>query len=162
MEKRRLPYSPFVITGYGGYFLLGYYLAAYPLAGRLRRAAYLLALLSAGLLPVGKYLLGMELSVLEIPLGLPSCSIAIGMFSLMQQLPFGKRAEWLLGKLGPRMFGVYLTHVLWVTVLFRIVKVRPDYCQPALAIGLSSVGIFLASYLFSCGAAKIPVIRDFV
>ena len=35
-----LPYSPFVIAGYGGYFLLGYYLMLNPLKGKLKKACY--------------------------------------------------------------------------------------------------------------------------
>ena len=76
-----LPYSPFVIAGYGGYFLLGYYLMLNPLKGKLKKACYILAVLSVCAIVGGKWSLfaicKLESSAFELPLGVFSCSIAV-------------------------------------------------------------------------------------
>lgn len=161
-----LPYSPFVITGYGGYFLLGYYLTAYPLRGRLKRYVYVLAGLSVCIIIFGKLSLyticSLESETFEAPLGVFSCAIATAMFSLAQNVRVSDKASRWLYFLGQRVFGVYLIHVFFVSLLYHILKIEPDYCQPILAIFISSIVVFTVSFAVSWLLSKIPLLRKLV
>ena len=161
-----LPYSPFVIAGYGGYFLLGYYLTAYQLKGRTKMVCYVLACLSACAIVGGKLLLlsvwKMESATFELPLGLFSGLIAAAIFTLAQNFKISDTASPLMSFLGQRSFGIYLTHVFFVSLVYHIWNVKPDYCQPVLAVFISSAGIFGVSLLVSWMLSKIPLLRKLV
>lgn len=165
-DSNLLPYSPFVIAGYGGYFLLGYYLSVYPLKGRIKTACYVLACLSVCAIIGGKLLLlsvwEIESAALELPLGVLSGLIAAAIFTLAQNFKISDAAAPLLSFLGQRTFGIYLTHVFFISVIYHIWNIRPDYCQPLLAILLSSTGAFAASLFASWILSKIPLLRKLV
>lgn len=161
-----LPYSPFVITGYGGYFLLGYYLTAYPLKDKTKNASYALAVLSVCMIIGGKMLLlnsyKMESTALEMPLGILSCLIAVAIFSLAQHFRISDACSRVLCFWGQRTFGIYLTHVFFISLLYHIWNVTPDYCQPLLAVFASSVGVLVVSLIASWSLSKIPLLRKLV
>lgn len=161
-----LPFSPFVITGYGGYFLLGYYLKSYPLHGNVKKAGYILAAVSVCAIIFGKTLLfsafEKETVALEFPLGIFSCLLAVMIFTMAQNLRISDNASRILEFLGQHVFGIYLTHVFFVSLVYHIWNVKPDYCQPALAVFISSVGIFGASLFVSWILSKIPLLRRLV
>ena len=161
-----LPYSPFVITGYGGYFLLGYYLTAYPFEGKIKKACYLLACLSACAIIGGKLLFlsvwKVESAAFELPLGVLSGLIAAAIFTLAQKCRISNAASPLLSFLGQRSFGIYLTHVFFISLVYHIWNVKPDYCQPVLAVFVSSVGVFTASLFVSWILSKVPLLRKLV
>lgn len=159
-------YVPFVITGYGGYFLLGHYLTTYPLKGAAKRRCYILAILSACVICGGKWILPMtfkiETAAVEAPLGLFSCLVAGAVFTVSQNISISDTGTRVLSFLGQRTFGIYLTHVFFISLLYHIWHVKPDYCQPVLAIFVSSVGVFAASLFVSWIMSKIPLLRKFV
>lgn len=161
-----LPYSPFVITGYGGYFLLGYYLTAYPFEGKIKKACYILACLSACTIIGGKLLFlsvwKMESATFELPLGVLSGLIAAAIFTLAQNSRVSGTTVPLLPFLGQHTFGIYLTHVFFISLVYHILKVKPDYCQPVLAVFISSVGVFMVSLFISWMLSKIPLLRKLV
>lgn len=161
-----LLYSPFVITGYGGYFLLGYYLAEYPLKNKIKSACYALGALSVCAIVGGKWILfeicKLESSALELPLGVFSCLIAAAIFTLTQSICVSVNVSRLLNFMGQRVFGVYLTHVFFISLLYHIFNVKPDYCQPVIAIFISSIGVFGVSLLASWILSKIPMLRKLV
>lgn len=161
-----LPYSPLVVAGYGGYFLLGYYLMLNPLKGKLKKVCYILAVLSVCAIVGGKWSLfaicKVESSAFELPLGVFTCSIAVAVFTSAQRLHVSDNVSRLLTFLGQHVFGVYLTHVFFVSLLYHILKIRPDYCQPVVAIVMSSVGIFAVSFLASWILSKVPLLRSLV
>ena len=159
-------YVPFVITGYGGYFLLGHYLTTYPLKGAAKRRCYLLAIVSVCVICGGKWLLltafKTETAAIEAPLGLFSCLIAGAIFTASQNISVSDTGAKTLSFLGQRTFGIYLIHVFFISLLYHIWHVEPDYCQPVLAIFVSSVGVFATSLLVSWIMSKIPLLRKLV
>lgn len=161
-----LPYSPFVIAGFGGYFLLGYYLTAYPLEGKAKSFCYVLALVSVCAIVGGKLLalsiFKMQSAAFELPLGVFSGLIAAAAFTLAQNLRVSDSGSQALCFLGQRTFGIYLTHVFFISLVYHILNVKPDYCQPVLAVLISSVGVFSASLLVSWLMSKIPLLRKLV
>ena len=161
-----LPYSPFVITGYGGYFLLGYYLTAYPLKDKAKNVSYAFAILSVCMIIGGKMLLlnycKMESTALEMPLGILSCMVSVAIFTLAQRFRIPEACSRMLCFLGQRTFGIYLTHVFFISLLYHIWNVTPDYCQPLLAVFASSVGVLVVSLIASWSLSKIPLLRKLV
>lgn len=162
-------YVPFVITGYGGYFLLGHYLAMYPLKGTAKRIyiyIYIFAIVSVCVICGGKYVLltafKMANNFIEMPLGLFSCLIAVAVFTVSQNISVSDTDARALSFLGQRTFGIYLIHVFFISLLYHILGLRPDYCQPVLAILISSTGVFAASLLTSWIMSKIPLLRRLV
>ena len=159
-------YVPFVITGYGGYFLLGHYLTAYPLKGAAKRRCYILAIVSACVICCGKWLLlsvfQIENVAIEAPLGVFSCCIAAAIFTASQNVSVSDNGARRLSFLGQRVFGVYLIHVFFIALLYHIWHVKPDFCQPALAVLVSSIGVFTASLCVSWIMSKIPLLRKLV
>lgn len=160
------PYAPFVVTGYGGYFLLGHYLTTYPLKGAAKRGCYILAIVSACVICGGKWLLLVafktETAAIEAPLGLFTCLIAGAIFTASQNISASDIGARALSFLGQRTFGIYLTHVFFISLLYHIWHVKPDYCQPVLAVFASSVGVFTASLLTSWIMSRIPLLRKLV
>lgn len=158
-------YTPFVVTGYGGYFLLGHYLTAYPLKDKAKRACYIMALLSLCIICGGKTLMmfafKIDTAVLETPLGLFSGLIAAAVFTVAQNIDFSDTGARVLSFLGQRTFGI-LVHTFFVSLLYHILNVKPDYCQPVLAVLVSSVGIFAVSLFVSFVMSKIPLMRKLI
>lgn len=159
-------YTPFVITGYGGYFLLGYYLTAYPLKGAIRRGCYLFAIMSVCVICGGRWLLHetfkVEATAINAPLGLLSCLIAAAVFTAAQNVSVSDTGARVLSFLGQRIFGIYLTHAFFISLLYHIWHVKPDYCQPVLAVLASSAGVFMVSLAVSWTMSKIPLFRKLV
>ena len=159
-------YTPFVVTGYGGYFLLGHYLTAYPLKGAAKRVCYIMALLSLCIICGGKTLMmfafKIDTAVMETPLGLFSGLIAAAVFTIAQNITFSDTGARVLSFLGQRTFGIYLVHAFFISLLYHILNVKPDYCQPVLAVLVSSVGVFAVSLFVSFVMSKIPLMRKLV
>lgn len=159
-------YVPFVITGYGGYFIIGHYLNVYPLKNVAKRVCYVLAILAVCAVCGGKWLFSLNESTrnlpIEEPLGIFSCLIAVAAFTAAQSVSASGVGTRVLSFLGKRTFGIYLVHVFFISLIYHIWNVKPDYCQPVLAVLMSSVGVFSASLLVSWIFSKIPLLRKLV
>ena len=103
-----------------------------------------------------------ETAAVEAPLGLFSCLVAGAVFTVSQNIFISDTGTRVLSFLGQRTFGIYLTHVFFISLLYHIWHVKPDYCQPVLAIFVSSVGVFAASLFVSWIMSKIPLLRKLV
>mgnify|MGYP005944273421 CR=1 FL=1 len=161
-----LPYSAFIISGYGGYFLLGYYLSIYPIRKKAKRWLYAAGILSLLIIIMGKLLfktvLHQDLTALEAPLGVFSCLLATSIFTIAQNMHFTNTCESVFVFCGQHTFGIYLTHVFFISLLYHIIGIAPNYCAPLLSIILSSIGIFAVSLLTSLIMSKIPLLRNLV
>ena len=104
----------------------------------------------------------MESAAFELPLGVLSGLIAAVIFTLAQKCRISNAASPLLSFFGQRSFGIYLTHVFFISLVYHIWNVKPDYCQPVLAVFISSAGIFGVSLLVSWMLSKIPLLRKLV
>lgn len=127
-----LPYESYPITGYAGYFMLGDYLNRFPLKGTIKKCIYLMGAMCIIIYPFLSIVIPLKINVqyssaiLSIN-SLGSCVIAICVFNVMSEIkdesvsPILRKIVCFLSKLS---FGVYLIHVFWVTVLFRIIKLN--------------------------------------
>ena len=159
-----LPYEALVLTGYAGYFLLGYRLKTYTFSEKTARLLYLLAAVSAVAMPLGIVLLS-RTGVLESPLGVGSCLIAAAVFVLASKLDAAKwteKARTILAFLGQRMFGVYLVHVAFVYALFRGCGWSLETACPVLSILAVGVLVWTVSLLVSWCFSKAPGLKKIV
>lgn len=165
-----LPYEPLVMTGYAGYFLLGYRLKAYTLPEKTYRLLYLLAAISAVAMPLGNVMLSRLIQrdctgVLEAPLGAGSCLIAVALFVFASGLhteTWTKKAKAIVAFLGERMFGVYLVHVFCVYALFRGCEWSLECACPALSIMAAALLVGVVSLFVSWCFSKVPGLKKIV
>lgn len=169
-EDNWLPYEPLVLTGYAGYFLLGYRLKAYACQKKSYCVLYLLAAISAMAMSLGNILLSHLLhrdltGLLEMPLGIGSCFLAVAIFVFTSRLhteKWSEKAKTMLTFLGERMFGVYLVHVLFVYVLFRECKWSLEGVFPMLNILAVGFLVGTVSLIVSWCFAKVPGLKKIV
>lgn len=165
-----LPYELLMLTGYAGYFLLGYRLKTYTLSEKTRHLLYSLAAISAVAMPLGNVLLSRLLQrdytgILEMPLGIGSCFVAVAFFVFASRLPtekWSEKAKTILTVLGERMFGVYLVHVFFVYVLFRGCKWSLEGIFPMLNILVAAFFVWTVSLLVSWFLSKVPRLKNIV
>lgn len=162
-----LPYEPLVLTGYAGYFLLGYRLKAYTLSEKTVRLLYLLSVISAVAMPLGNVLLSQLLQrdctgIFELPLGAGSCFIAAGLFVFASRLPtdtWSEKTKAAFAFLAERMFGVYLVHVFFVSMIFRIYSCKLGVTAPVLQILMWGLLIWLLSLFVSWCFSNVAVLK---
>ena len=165
-SEELLPYSPYVIASYGGYFLGGYYFTEYPLKGKAKSICYALSVASIVAIIAIKIIFRNLLSITtftpEMSMGILSCLIAVGVFTLAQNIRLSDLWKKIFGFIGKYTFGIYLTHVFFISVVFHMFNLKFDYCQPLLAIIISSTAMFVISLLTSWLMSKIPLLRKLV
>ncbi len=161
-----LPYQAYIVSGYAGYFLLGYYLDAYPLTGKMKFGSYMLSIMSVIAIVGGKLVLAMKVgrntASLEIPLGVFSCMISAGLFTAAQNIKLNENSAKITTALSKTSFGVYLVHVLLVTFLYKIIAIEPNCCGDIITPIISSIGVYGVSIAISYVLSKIPGIRKVV
>lgn len=161
-----LPYQAYVVSGYAGYFLLGYYLDAYSLTGKMKVGSYMLSIMSVIAIVGGKLVLAMKVgrntASLEIPLGVFSCMISAGLFTAAQNIKLNDNSAKITTALSKTSFGVYLVHVLLITFLYKIIAIEPNCCGDIITPIISSIGVYGVSIAISYGLSKIPGIRKVV
>lgn len=158
-----LPYSAIIITGYGGYYLLGYRLKVYPLSDRALRLTCACAAVMIVIMSLASVLVSVKhdtwISGISAQLGIGQCVMATAVFSLAQKT---KVKSGIVSLLGQQVFGIYLVHVFFVSLLFRIYDLKLDaFCPPLLILGYS-VAIYALSLLVSWILTKIPGIKNIV
>lgn len=111
---------------YTGYFLLGYVLVSRSFKGALVcMIAVLVTLLVGDRLCI--FLLHCGPQVLAMPKGVLTCILSASIFLVAKgfdcSFPALKKA---IGFMASHSLGIYLTHVFWITLLFRICSVNYD------------------------------------
>lgn len=162
-----LPDGAVVIVGSAGYYLLGYYLCEYPISRKWSRRLYVLAAVCLCVTPVlniGASRLGMNISFSDW-MGIGSCVIAAVVFDFAARLredalplSFCRAVYWL----SDRSFGIYLIHVFYVTLVFRIWKMTPFAAMPILGVLGSALVIYLLSALTAELLNRLPLLKKMV
>lgn len=165
-----LPYNALVITGHSGYFLIGYYFKAYPVSKKWRYVLYIAALLLIATMPVVNILLSCftgehSIDVIISPTGIYNCVVASAVFVFVSNLRengCSERIRKSFHKLAERTFGIYLLHVLFIFLIFRILKA--DFlalCPPVMALGYCVI-IYTLSLLSAWILSKFPIVKKLV
>jgi surface polysaccharide O-acyltransferase-like enzyme len=159
------------LTGYIGYFLLGYMLVRIPLKKPLVWTAFFVYLASAvftgwitwyasdyagKLVDYFQFLLGVNIVLLAVSAYILLKAAGEAIFST----PHPRLAKWAVG-LTSASYGMYLVHVLVMNYL-RGVKISPLAGPAIYMVPLTTVAVFIISWVIIAILQKIPFIRSLV
>lgn len=158
-----------MITGWAGYFLLGYYLNNYEIK---KKYNFLLIIIGIALL-IFMPIMNMSATVYKgnsidsfiAQDGLTACFVAISFFLIFKSITknkFSQKTEKLIVSISKNTFGVYLIHALVNSVLFHIIGVELEFINPAISIPLYSILVFFVSYVIVSILTKLPVLKKIV
>ena len=155
--KDFFPFSMFILGDYAGYFVLGYYLHRYKLALRTKRVFQIMAFFCFITTPILNIILSSSFglangSALTNSLGLSSFIIAVSIFISVSQLEhcdFPQKIRTFIYRLSSLSFGVYLTHVFFISLFFRILTSSIPSTLPFFTIFVASTVIYFLSLAVS-------------
>lgn len=154
------------VVGYSGYFLLGYYLSQKTFTKRqlilvclLGVAGIVVTLLGTGLLSE-KNLLADEQFFSYLTANVAAMAVAV--FVTVKKLAdkCGNGVARFLGVIGKDLFGVYLTHALWLPLL-NTPTIR-SWGSPVIMIPLIALAVFALSLALTRLMRLIPVLKKIV
>lgn len=154
------------IVGFSGYFLLGYYLSQQSFSRRNRRVIYLCGILGLFVAIAGTFYISITSAEAEERyfdnLSLQVVAMSAALFVLLRQLAprcgqgVLRFVEWIRKDL----FGIYLTHVIWINVVntdaFR------HSCSEIITLPLITLIVFLLSLLTTKLIRLVPFLRKVV
>ena len=162
-----MPFEAITITGYAGYYLLGAYVSIYE-SKRKQNSWALVCLGTAAvlLLVVGNLILATHFDLKNVtswesPLGLLSFVVAVVLFRLLQKLPteaWNAKTRNSISILGRQTFGIYLTHVFFVSLFFRILKLSLTAIWVLPWCGI----VFVCSWITTVILMRLPGIKKLV
>ena len=162
-----LPDGAVVIVGSAGYYLLGYYLHRYPIPGKLVPVLYVLSAACFCAIPVLNVCFpraGIQVGFSEW-MGIGSFAIASGVFVFASRLReevlperFCNTVRWF----SDRSFGIYLIHVFYVSLIFRILNSGILNIVPELSVLGGTIVIFLLSSMTSSVFNRIKGLKQLV
>lgn len=117
-------YSFEVVAGYAGYFLIGYVLTRSDFKIKKRIISILLVIVIGVILTMNAaciLIAGCEPGVISEPTGILTCLLSVFIFMLCKGIRFNNRMfTGLIHALAADSFAIYLVHVFWITLIFRI------------------------------------------
>lgn len=155
-----------IIVGHTGYFLLGYYLSKVSISAKQLKIIYLLGIIGFIFTVAGNIILSihdgdsndMFLDTLSIFVVLMAAALFVFIKEITPEIE-SKTAKF-VAYVRQDLFGIYLTHALWLTVLNRAV-IR-NLCNQAITIPLIAIAVFVLSLYTTKLIRKIPFLKKFV
>ena len=158
-----------MVMGYTGYFILGYLLHTKALAKKIRIIIYVLG--CAGLLVTV-----VATTVVSMKAGKPSMffldylspnvlcmSCAVFCFAKEHfNIAKHERTKTVLKNLSEATFGLYLIHVLIITIFSHFFNISSISFDAIISVPVVSVLIYLISMLISLGLTKIPFVGKYI
>lgn len=156
-------------TGYAGYFVLGRYLHVHEFSKRFRAAAYVLGALGivacVAVSVVYSLQLGEPSAKLYGYLSITSLFSAVGFFLFFKyhapKWRWTAKAQRFIQGLSACTFGAYLIHPLFLSVLYDA-GIHSLTFNPAAAVPMLTLGVFIVSAAVSWLIRRIPVIHKFI
>lgn len=153
-----------LVLGYSGYFVAGYYFAKYDFSKTARRVIYALGIAGAFVTVFGTFYLSVRAARAEDWLYSyfsPCVALsAVAVFTLFRQIRWRWNAR-LLERAARLVFGVYLSHDFFLSLLFRLTAGLPFY-MTAPYIVLASLAVFLLALSLSFALSKIPLLKQYI
>lgn len=155
-----------IVVGYSGYFLLGYYLSQQSLSKRQRLVAYLVGVLGAFMTIAGTIYISRKQGVGDERfcsfLSFQVMAMAAALFVLVKQLTpkAGKVVLRFVEWVRKDLFGVYLVHVLWLT-LANTEPLR-HCCSEIITLPLIAVVVFMLSLFTTKLIRMVPILKKVV
>lgn len=157
------------VSGYLGYYLLGYYLRIYPLNNICKKYLFILAFPAASITVYGTYYLSHKNNVFKSDfyeyLSLNVVIFSVAIFVLFQTLKLKKIhssffRNFILS-VSQSSFGIYLIHVFVLETWKRTIKL-PLVSSPLMVIPIVSLICFGISYGLVLLIEKIPMVRKII
>lgn len=156
----------FPLTGYAGlgvlYFLLGYYIDNHTI--RIRKSIRVLLILLSLLLLTGTAYLKVFRNCSTYIEEYPSpvvLALSAGIFSAAKENQAVLRTNSVISWLSQMSFGVYLIHLFWIHIAYKVLSVNP--MEPTIATGLLiAAASFGLSVLTVTLLKKIPLLKNIV
>ena len=160
-------FQPPIISGFIGYYVLGYYLYKYNPFKNKEKLTYILAFIGIIVGIISTYLISTTLqsanTVLYDYFSLPTFLLTIGLFTFFQtyisKFKFSKKQ--IISKISNLTFGIYLVHALIITLVFEYL-VEPNSFSAALSIPLLTTVVFVISLLIAWLISKIPILKKYI
>lgn len=164
--EQLLPTEAVMIVDHAGFYLLGYYLHRYSVSDKWAHRLYILTVVCLLLMPICNLFVCRWASLsFSHRMGIGNCIVASGVFLCASRLHMELLPECLcrtVCRLRERTFGIYLIHVFFVALIFRILKLDLISNAPVLGVLLSTVGIFFLSALTAKLLSIIPLTKKLV
>ena len=155
-----------IVVGHTGYFLLGYYLSKVSIPSKQRKVIYLLGIFGFILTIAGNVILSIHdgksndqfLDTLSVFVVFMAAALFVFIKEISPKIE-NKTARF-VEYVRFDLFGIYLTHALWLTVLNR--AVLRNLCNQAITIPLIAIAVFVLSLYTTKLIRKIPFLKKFV
>ena len=154
------------IVGFSGYYLLGYFLSKHEFAKRQRIWIYLIGMIGALVVINGSIQLSVSMGEAKeryfANMSLQVVSMATAIFVLVKELAFkcGIRRMKFIDFVRKDLFGVYLTHALWLPVV-NTETIR-HCCSEIVTLPLITIIVFVLSLFTTKLIRLVPVLRKVV
>ncbi|MBO5068966.1 MAG: acyltransferase family protein [Roseburia sp.] len=161
--------SLFLILGYTGYFMAGYYFYTYEIPAKCRRLIYLLGVLSTAVTIGGTVILSRQAGYGEQTFYnylFPNiCFAAWAVFLFFKEhiakIAFSEKWGGRIGTLAELSFGMYLMHQ-FVNTALRLLGITTTSFAPVLAVPVLTCVVFAVSFAVIFVISKIPFVRKYL
>ena len=155
-----------IALGYVGYFVFGHYLAHTVVCGKVKKCLCLLGIISVMavcfLTRIVSNCLGTPSAVLYGYINLFTLFEATAVFLVVKDIKVSPKYYNVLVNLSKLSLGVYVIHLLVMSIIFNMWGVFSASLNPIYFIPVYTLIVFALSYLLSFVLSKIPFIRKFV
>lgn len=158
-----------MISGYAGYFLLGYYLMNYDVSKMIKNILLILGTLALALGIVLNVVFtkkaGYKIDAFLSQDGISSCLVAISVFLIFKSLfnrQFSVKVSKIIKSISQHTFGIYLIHVFVISVIFHIFNLKIDLINSVISIPIFSLLVFILSYILIFLFSNIPILKKVV
>lgn len=157
------------VSGWLGYFILGYYLRKYPINKIYRIIIYILAIIAYGFTAIANSYLsiktGVATSFFTFSFSLSSFLSTVAFFIFFKyevsKIKLSEGSIKVIEKISKNMFGLYLIHALILKILFNF-GISSLSFNPLLSIPFVSILTFIFGYIIVVLISKIPFINRYL
>lgn len=151
-----------IVVGYSGYLLLGYFLSQYVFSKKYRIGVYLLGIGSALVTLIGFYFFYDSKCEFFSNFSIQAIAMSSALFILMKELApkCGTIVLRFIDFVRKDLFGVYLTHALWLPVI-NTETIR-HCCSEIITLPMIAIVVFLLSLFTTKIIRLIPFLRKVV
>lgn len=157
------------LIGYIGCFVGGYYISHYEISKRIKNLVYVLGVVGLLIMPLGNWILskiqGIYISVFSDYNGLFSVMLAVTLLVLLkskeEHIKESKFAGWIVN-LGRSTFGIYLVHVIIVSIVFHKLPIDLLKYNSIVTIVALTIFVFIVSYILVYVIKKISISKKYI
>lgn len=158
-----------ITLGYIPYFVMGHYIHKYGVSKKLQKIIYILGALSFIITTVAtsvfskKYGEPYEGFYEYLTVNVLFESLAVFLFGkyILSKIKFSDKAFNIIHTLSRDTFGIYLSHVLFIEILLKLVLSKTVF-TPLLSVPVISLTVFVLSWVLSHMLNCIPIVKKYI